>query len=230
MIMTMRGWIDDALRQAKESAFDLQPWPDYFEFKAEELKTILDYYEFSDADSILEIGCGNGFTSYLLSKKAGRVEALDLPDMDPSSHSIGIFTAEKLAENMRVDNMGVAGGSVMDMPYKSGSFDVVFSQYMLQYVRDKRKALSEMRRVLADDGVMVTIVPNFTERILVPIIKCEYVAGRLLAHLRSCAERPRLRPAHRLPGGQWKRMPLLERLAIISYYGRTVLTGRIYRR
>ena len=67
--------------------------------------------------------------------------------------------------------------------FKDKSFDVVFSQYMLQYVRDKRVALQEMRRVMADNGVVITIVPNFTERILVPLVRCQYILKRLLIRM-----------------------------------------------
>ncbi len=168
MSETENGWIEEALRKAEAFVSDIQPWPDYFKFKAEELKTILNFCEFSDAGSIVDIGCGNGFTSYLLSIKAGRVEAFDLPAKDPASHSVGINMAGKLAARMGAGNVSITGGSVTDMPYKDGSFEVVFSQYMLQYVKDKKRALEEMRRVLTDKGVMVTIVPNFTERIFAP--------------------------------------------------------------
>ncbi|MBU0605785.1 MAG: class I SAM-dependent methyltransferase [Candidatus Omnitrophica bacterium] len=183
MSVKKSGWIDEALRETETVAPDLQPWPDYFKFKAEELRTILNFCEFSDAGSILEVGCGNGFTSYLLSKKAGRVEAFDLPRQDSASHSVGIRMAGRLAVRMRAGNMNVTGGSVTDMPYRDGSFDVVFSQYMLHYVKDKKRALGEMRRVLTDKGVMVTIVPNFTERIFVPLIKYEYIISRLIAKM-----------------------------------------------
>lgn len=182
MRMMEYGWIDEMVRQAKEVASDLQPWPDYFDFKAKELKTVLGFYEFTSVDSILEIGCGNGFTTCLLSKKARHVKAFDLPVKDSSSHSVGIGMAESLVRRMDIRNMDVVGGSVADMPFKDGSFDIVFSQYMLQYVRDKRKALQEMRRVLADNGVVITIVPNFTERIFVPLIRCQYILKRLLVH------------------------------------------------
>lgn len=176
-------WVNETLSKARATAQDLQPWPDYFEFKTEELKTILGFCEFSSAHSILEIGCGNGFTSYLLSRRAGRVEAFDLPVKDPASHSVGVHMAGKLSARMGVGNMTVTGGSVIDIPYRDGSFDVIFSQYMLQYVKDKDRALAEMRRVLADKGTIVTIVPNFTERIFVPLIKFEYVISAVMARM-----------------------------------------------
>lgn len=183
MSVTGNGWIDEALRKAGEVAADLQPWPDYFKFKAEELKTILGFYEFDAVNSMLEIGCGNGFTACMLSRKARHVEAFDLPVKDPVSHSVGIGMAERLVCRMAIRNMDVVGGSVANMPFRDSSFDIVFSQYMLQYVQDKRKALQEMRRVMTDNGIVITIVPNFTERILVPLVRCQYVLKRLLVRM-----------------------------------------------
>jgi ubiquinone/menaquinone biosynthesis C-methylase UbiE len=42
------------------------------------------------------------------------------------------------------------------IPYPDGTFDAVIANHMLYHVPDRRKALSEMRRVLKDDGVLFT--------------------------------------------------------------------------
>lgn len=43
--------------------------------------------------------------------------------------------------------------------FGDGSFDIFYSVYVLNHVRDDRKALGEMCRVLADNGVAVIMVP-----------------------------------------------------------------------
>lgn len=174
---------EKTLKAAKDLAGDLQPWPEYFESKARELKTILGFYDFGSVNSILEIGCGNGFTACLLAGKAKSVQAFDLPLKNAVSHSIGINAAAELVRKVGIGNVGVTGGSVEDIPFKDGSFDVIFSEYALQYVKDKKKALEEMRRVLDDRGVIITVVPNFIERIFVPLVKCQYILKRLLLRI-----------------------------------------------
>lgn len=185
--MISNKWIDATLNRAKEVASDLQPWQDYFESKARELKTILRFSGCADVDSVLEIGCGNGFTSLLLSEKAKTVEAFDLPIKDPISHSMGIEVAGELIKRLSIKNVHVSGGSAETLPFKDGSFRLIFSEYALQYVKDKDRALVEMRRVLADDGRIVVVVPNFMERVFAPIMKYKYVAKRILSRIAKSA-------------------------------------------
>ncbi|MCX5677984.1 MAG: class I SAM-dependent methyltransferase [Candidatus Omnitrophica bacterium] len=176
-------WIDDTLYKAKAEASDLQPWHDYFESKARELRTILRFSGCGDADSVLEIGCGNGFTALLLSEKAKRVEAFDLPLKDPVSHSMGIGAANELVKRLNSINVHVTGGSAETLPFKDGSFRLIFSEYALQYVKNKDKALMEMHRVLTDDGRIIMVVPNFMERVFSPIMKYKYAAQRILSRI-----------------------------------------------
>lgn len=180
-------WIDDTLGKAKEAASDLQPWQDYFESKARELKTILHFcgcgHADGDTDSILEVGCGNGFTASLLAEKAKRVEAFDLPLKDPVSHSMGIEVADELVKRLDIGNVHVVGGSVEKLPFEDKTFQLIFSEYALQYVKNKDDAVTEMYRVLDDGGRIIMVVPNFMERVYAPIMKCKYIMQRILAHI-----------------------------------------------
>lgn len=173
--------IERILRKAKAAAGELQPWPDYFESKARELATILNFYRFDKIGSILEIGCGNGFTAALLSNRALEVTAFDLPLADSTTHSIGLKVAKELIGRIGVKNVNLVGGSAENLPFPDGSFNMIFSEYMLHYVKRKGLALNQMRRVLKQGGVAITVVPNFTERILAPLIRYEYLLKRILS-------------------------------------------------
>jgi len=129
---------------------------------------------------LLEIGCGNGFTASLLSGRARRVMALDLPLKDPASHSVGIKAAGELTKRLGVKNMGIIGASAEALPFPNGSFDIVLSEYALHYVKRPDMALKEIHRVLNDKGTFIAVVPNFTERVFAPLIKYEYLAKRAL--------------------------------------------------
>ncbi len=177
------AWIKTVLNRAKDASGDLQPWPDYFESKAREYRTIMRFFESGVHDSALEIGCGNGFTSALLAGNARSVKAFDLPSRNSKSHSLGIEVACELVRRLGIKNVDVVGGSAEALPFEDNSFDLVFSEYMLQYVPDKNKALSEVKRVLKPGGVVVTVVPNYLERVFAPIIKFEYLLIRMLSRI-----------------------------------------------
>ena len=49
-------------------------------------------------------------------------------------------------------------GTVIDMPFSDGSFDVVLCQHGLQFFPDRAAALAEMHRVLAPNGRLVVSV------------------------------------------------------------------------
>jgi len=172
---------ETVLEIAKSRAGDLQPWPGYYDTKARELETILSFYDSGRVGSILEIGCGNGFTSCLLSGMSERVEAIDLPSKDPKSHSLGVGCAVDLIGRVDIANVNVTSASAVEIPFGDKEFDIVFSEYVIQYISDKNKALGEVRRVLSDTGVVIAIVPNFMERLLVPFVKYEYAIKRLFS-------------------------------------------------
>jgi SAM-dependent methyltransferase len=139
---------------------------------------------------VLEIGCGNGFTASLLSAKAEHVIALDLPFENLATHSVGISQASELIDRVGIKNVDIIGGSAEALPFPDESFDIIFSAYVLNYVRGRDKALAEIRRVLDDKGVAITLVPNFTERIFAPFIKYEYLAKQALSYMTGWKKRP----------------------------------------
>jgi SAM-dependent methyltransferase len=48
---------------------------------------------------------------------------------------------------------------VTDLSYPDGSFDVVLCSHVLEHVRDDRRAMSELRRVLRPGGYAILLVP-----------------------------------------------------------------------
>jgi ubiquinone/menaquinone biosynthesis C-methylase UbiE len=170
--------------KANRTAGHLEPWPDYFAAKANELSTIGRFGSWKrNNSSILEIGCGNGFTSALLSEDADMVVALDLPGKDPESHSIGIAAAGELIKKLSIINMTAIAASAEELPFRDKSFDVVFSEYAIQYISDKDRTLSDIYRVLKDDGVVIAVVPNFMERVFTPFMKYKYALKRALSFI-----------------------------------------------
>lgn len=99
-------------------------------------------------DSVLDLGSGAGndcFVARAITGEKGKVTGLD-------------FSAEmvkKARDNNRklgFSNVGFIDGDIEEMPLPSGSYDVVLSNCVLNLVPDKRKAFTEIYRVLKPGG------------------------------------------------------------------------------
>ena len=100
--------------------------------------------------TVLELATGTGVIAKSIINSADHIEATDA-------------SREMIAEANRGNLSAKLFFSVQDMfhlPYAAGSFDVVIVANALHIVPNPEKALSEIRRVLKDDGVLVA--PTFT--------------------------------------------------------------------
>ncbi|MEU9119283.1 methyltransferase domain-containing protein [Streptomyces sp. NPDC048506] len=100
--------------------------------------------------TVLDLGSGYGGSARALAERFGcRVVALDLSEEHNGRHR---------AANARrgLDGLiDVVTGSLLDLPYEAGRFDVVWSLEVLCHVADREAALDEAVRVLKPDGGLV---------------------------------------------------------------------------
>ena len=100
--------------------------------------------------TVLELATGTGSIAKNIVSSVNHIEATDA-------------SSEMIAEARRDNQSAKLHFSVQDMfhlPYADESFDVVIVANALHIVPEPEKALSEIRRVLKDDGVL--IAPTFT--------------------------------------------------------------------
>ena len=100
--------------------------------------------------TVLELATGTGLIAKNIVSSAAHIEATDA-------------SGEMIAQAKRDSRSAKLHFSLQDMfhlPYADGSFDVVIVANALHIVPEPEKALSEIRRVLRDDGVLVA--PTFT--------------------------------------------------------------------
>lgn len=100
--------------------------------------------------TVLELATGTGSIAKNIVSSANHIEATDA-------------SSEMIAEARRDNQSAKLHFSVQDMfhlPYADESFDVVIVANALHIVPEPEKALSEIFRVLRDDGVLVA--PTFT--------------------------------------------------------------------
>ncbi|MDD5439560.1 MAG: class I SAM-dependent methyltransferase, partial [Candidatus Omnitrophica bacterium] len=96
---------------------------------------------------VLEIGCGKGYFSGFFAGRGAQYYGLDI-DRDELS-----FISKR--------NTGtIVQGNGTGIPCKDGSFDIVFSNCVIEHIPDDDGVLSEARRVLKKDGFLIFTFPT----------------------------------------------------------------------
>lgn len=96
--------------------------------------------------SVLDVGCGSGWSSFFISQAAKKVIGLDL-------HKLGY-------EPVTSPNLEFKTGSAEHLEFGDESFDVVSTNECLEHVPHPEVALSEFDRVLKRGGYVVISGPN----------------------------------------------------------------------
>jgi SAM-dependent methyltransferase len=98
--------------------------------------------------SFLSVGCGPGV---FLRELANSYPMMNVVGVDVSPSRVR-DAAQRLSG---LSNARVHVGDAMSLPFDAGSFDLVFSRFLLEYVPDKRGAVGEMARVCTPGGVVM---------------------------------------------------------------------------
>jgi len=98
---------------------------------------------------ILDLGCGNGLSSYMLSKNGHTVIGTDIS---------AFFLLD--ASHLQNKNLNYLVCDALSLPYKDESFDVVCSNELIEHLTDIPRAITEMARVLKSGGVIIIMGPN----------------------------------------------------------------------
>jgi SAM-dependent methyltransferase len=106
------------------------------------------YADIKVGDSVLDLGSGAGndcFVARAIVGETGKVTGIDFTDA---------MTEKARANNTQLGytNVEFVQGDIEEMPFADNQFDVIVSNCVLNLVPDKRKAFSEMYRVLKPNG------------------------------------------------------------------------------
>lgn len=141
------------------------PYEDYFYLRFNEYKLIKSLFKnpFS-GNKVLEIGCGFGFNSLLLSFDADQVVGIDIPEKYPSlvvgDNATSVEIAKEINSVLQIRNIDFKECWPTDITVcEDESVDMVFSEYVLEHIPDLDSSIKEMHRVLKRGGVMLHVVP-----------------------------------------------------------------------
>ncbi len=108
---------------------------------------IVSNYKFENGMRILEIGCGTGAMWKNYMNLLDNISEIVLTDF---SEGMLQSAKELLGDNPHISYKVV---DIQDIPFKDNSFDVVIANMMLYHVPDIHKGLSEVKRVLKQEGI-----------------------------------------------------------------------------
>jgi ubiquinone/menaquinone biosynthesis C-methylase UbiE len=101
--------------------------------------------------NLLEVGTGSGI---FLPELARHCEKLYACDIHPYFENIA-----NLLSHFSVSNYDLKSQSIQRTDYPDNSFDAIVAVSVLEFVEDLQASIDEIKRILKDDGVFITICP-----------------------------------------------------------------------
>jgi ubiquinone/menaquinone biosynthesis C-methylase UbiE len=99
---------------------------------------------------VLDIACGEGYGSNLLSKFATKVSGVDI-----DANSIAEASLKYKSENIEFKE-----GNTSNIPYENSLFDVVVSFETIEHHNQHHEMLKEIKRVLKPGGLLIISTPD----------------------------------------------------------------------
>ncbi len=98
-------------------------------------------------ERVLDVGCGTGIAARRIATVSGTDVKVSGIDASPNMLAVARAAAEREGLNISWHE-----GRAEELLFPDGSFDLVLSQFALMFFGNRYAALSEMRRVLTEDG------------------------------------------------------------------------------
>jgi ubiquinone/menaquinone biosynthesis C-methylase UbiE len=99
-------------------------------------------------ETVLDLGSGGGLDCFLAARQVGPSGQVIGVDMTPEM----LARATAAAEKMGLHNVSFRQGYIEQLPVEDASVDVILSNCVVNLSPDKRRVLSEMKRVLKPGG------------------------------------------------------------------------------
>jgi arsenite methyltransferase len=112
-------------------------------------------------DRVLDAGCGCGFDTFIaaaMSGISGRAVGIDIT-------AEMIEVAKSASGAFKAGDVEFREGSIEQLPFEDGCFDLVISNGVLNLIPDKQRAFEEIARVLRPEGALLAADPLVIETI-----------------------------------------------------------------
>jgi 2-polyprenyl-3-methyl-5-hydroxy-6-metoxy-1,4-benzoquinol methylase len=127
------------------------PWMEGSEIHYEHLHRYRFAKEFVKDKKVLDLACGEGYGSFMLSEEADEVIGVDI-DKVTTRHASSRYINK---------NLKFIEGSITDVPVKGEKiFDVVVCFEAIEHITEHDKLMSEVKRLIKEDGVFIVSTPN----------------------------------------------------------------------
>jgi SAM-dependent methyltransferase len=111
------------------------------------------YLDLKRGERVLDAGCGIGYYSFELATKFGcEVDGVDIDTDD-------IEIAKKIGDMTRVMNANFKVCDISELNFPDNTFDEIILSEVLEHVRDDKKILNELHRVLKPHGHLIISTP-----------------------------------------------------------------------
>ena len=114
----------------------------------------VDFAAISDAESVLDVGCGPGALTTELVRRFG---AAAVPAVDPSDAFVD-------AAHERHPDVDVRQATAEHLPFVDGAFRAALAQLVVHFMADPEGGVREMARVTEPDGVVAACVWDYEAR------------------------------------------------------------------
>lgn len=155
-------WQDRSLSYAQENLKELQT-EKRFKWEKIFLEKLVDI----NNKKILDIGCGPGIFSIILSTLGGKVSGIDF--------SVDMIKNAK--NNARIFNQNIEfiNGDAQNLPFDNESFDIVVSRNLTWNLADPQIAYKQWHRVLKKEGILLNFDANWYLWLFDNSLKEEYL-------------------------------------------------------
>ena len=107
------------------------------------------------ATRILDVGCGDGYLTYLIAKRNPQAHVTGIDDEESGIRQANAMTARTGVSNLEFRHVP-AGGT----PFRDAEFPIVVLADVIEHVPQVPAMLRELKRVLADGGALIVTTPN----------------------------------------------------------------------
>jgi SAM-dependent methyltransferase len=120
------------------------------QIEAEHLHRYLLARKFCADKRILDIACGEGYGSNILSQVAECVVGIDIDET----------TINHARNNYHRENLSFKTGDACNIPCSDGQFDVIVSFETIEHLTDHDSFLKELKRLINNDGLLIISSPD----------------------------------------------------------------------